>query len=123
LGSDDRQLLHQIHPAKLATDLVSGLAGVMAVWDRQLIPGLLIAFVPPAVVSAIVMRYADLDRLADTALGRYVKRSMTRTMELLRLAGFTAMIVGAWEHVPAVIWGGLGAIGFAWLRGLITGRR
>lgn len=44
---------------------------------------------------------------------------MTRTMEMLRFAGYAVMAIGAWFHLIWLVPLGLLVIVLAWARGLI----
>jgi len=44
---------HQIHPLKLVTDI--GVTPVFFLWRHQVVPALIIGFVPPVIVSAAMM--------------------------------------------------------------------
>ena len=48
------------------------------VWDM---------FAPPALISFLLMRYADLEPYRQSAFGKYIARSMSHSMEAIRLAG------------------------------------
>jgi hypothetical protein len=62
-------LLHQVHAAKLATDISAGLVSGWLMWHRRVPAALLAGFVPAAIASALVTR-RDLSSLADTRRGR-----------------------------------------------------
>jgi hypothetical protein len=68
--------------------------------------------------SALIMTFADLGRERQSAFGAYVSRSMTRTMEAVRLAGDIILAVGAWFHSVALMIAGVAIILAAWLSGL-----
>ena len=74
---------------------------------------------PPLIATALVLRFADLNALKQSALGAYVKRYMTSGMQLLRVCGFLIMAVAAWKHVPLAMLAGLAVIVAAWLKGVI----
>ena len=59
----------------------------------------------------------------DSAVGRYLKWSMTRAMEALRFAGILPLSLGAWFHQPLLIALGLAMVLFGWLRGLVFPRK
>ena len=95
---------HQIHPAKLATDLTAELVSVALIWQRRYVLGLVAHLVPPIVASAVLTRRtADLERLRDTRAGRHVRSEMTPPIVALRVIGDVLTVVGAWRHRPAVI--------------------
>jgi len=118
----EKALYHQIHPLKLSTDILAAAVALYLLWLHQLVPGLLVAFVPPLVTSFLLIRYADLEPLKATALGRYVGKNMTRTIEAIRLFGALAMIFGAWIHDGKLIVLGLLVIVGAWCNGLLPSK-
>ena len=75
--------------------------------------------VPPAVVSCVVIRYANLERERESPFGRYVSRFMTHTMEVVRLAGFIVMAIGVWNRSVVTSLLGIAIVLFGWLRGLL----
>jgi hypothetical protein len=115
----DRILLHEVHPAKLVTDIGSGVLCLYFLWRHHLSLAILFAAVPPLIASSLVLRFADLEALERTVLGAYVHRSMTSAMQLLRLSGFLVMATGAWYHSPITVLGGLSLVAFGWLKGAI----
>ncbi len=40
----DRYLLHEVHAAKLATDLTFGIVSTVLMWRHRVVPALVIAF-------------------------------------------------------------------------------
>jgi hypothetical protein len=108
----DRVLYHQLHPIKLATDVGSALGSLFLFWHHALVPGLLVLLLPPIAASGLLIRFADLSRTEFSPAGSYLRRFMTRRMELFRLLGMAGMVVGAWWHAPWLI--GLGASLIAW---------
>jgi hypothetical protein len=118
----DRVLYHQIHPAKLATDLV---ATAVAVWfwhEHRVLPALAFTVVPPIVASYVVLRTADLEKLRASAFGKYVKRNMTNAAQMRRLLGFVVLCVGAWTNSFIVAVLGAAFIVHAWTEGLLLRR-
>ena len=117
----ERVLLHQVHALKLVTDVTTALAAAWLLWRQRLTLALLVGLVPPIVVSALLLRYADLESLRHSALGRYVARFMTRRVEMARLFGLVVIWAGAWVQRPVAMAAGLAIILCAWLWGM--GRR
>ena len=107
-------LYHQIHPLKLLTDSGAGFVSLYFFWEQQLLTGLLVATIPPLVVSGLLIRFADLEEYANKRSGRFVRRHMTRTREFARLDGYVVMAVAAWYHQPWLIGLGLLVILLAW---------
>jgi hypothetical protein len=70
MTTDERVLYHQIHPAKLATDLVAEVVSVMLVWRGHLRSGLVVHLGAPVLGSMIVLpRTSELERLGRVARG------------------------------------------------------
>jgi hypothetical protein len=112
MRQSDRLLYHQIHPLKLITDVSTATAAAFLLWEHRLGPALVVGFVPSVLVSAVLIRWADLDRYRDSSFGRYVGRFMTRRVEIARLAGLVPLWGGAWVRDSVVI-----GIGAAWILG------
>jgi hypothetical protein len=112
-------LLHQVHPAKLGTDIASSLASTVLLWRRNVLAGLLIRYVPPLVASTAVRRFADLDARQDRPSGRYVVAHMPPAAQAIRLAGDTVMAYGAWRRRPAIVTVGVIVIALGWSDGLL----
>ncbi len=73
----EKQLYHQIHPLKLATDISAEIVSLYLFWKRKLLAGLLVALVPPVIASALIMRLVDLEKYKQSAFGKYVRSYMT----------------------------------------------
>jgi len=119
----EKALYNQIHPLKLSTDILAAAVSLYFFWFHLPVPALILHFLPPVIVSALLIRYANLEPLKDTALGRYVGLNMTRTIEAIRLFGDLVMIVGAWMHDVLLIAAGLIIIAGAWGNGLLPSRK
>ena len=119
----EKILYHQIHPLKLFTDWSAGILALYPLWQNNLLPALLIAFIPPAIVSSILIRFANLERYRQSSFGKYVQQYMTRSVEAMRFAGYALMAIGAWYHVVWLIPAGLLVVILAWLRGVIFPKR
>lgn len=115
----EKQLYHQIHPLKLGTDISASIVSTYFFWVHGIWPGILFMFLPPIIVSFIMINTLDFAWIKDSPAGRYLRRSMTPGMEALRLLGTVPMVVGAWYQQPWLIVLGLVMILFGWLRGLI----
>jgi hypothetical protein len=119
MNLQEKVLYHQIHPLKLSTDWLTGLAALYFFWQHDLILGLLIAFVPSILVSGVIMKFFSLEKYAESSRGKYIRKYMTRAMEMLRFGGYAIMAMGAWYHIVLFAVLGLFIILFAWLRGII----
>ena len=116
----ERVLLHQIHPLKLATDWGTATAAAYLLWRHQLDTALVVGLVPPVIVTAALLRRADLGPLRASASGRYIQRHMTRRMEALRFGGLALAWLAAWYHRPVGIAIGVLVILAAWARGAVS---
>ncbi len=115
----EKQLYHQIHPAKLFTDWSTGFIALYFLWQHNLVVALIIMFVPAIAVSLLMVRYLDLEKYKQSPFGRYVRVYMTRFIEIVRLAGYLVMALGAWYHVFWLIPLGVGIALLGWLRGVL----
>jgi hypothetical protein len=118
----ERYLVHQIHPAKLATDISVSVVSTVLFWQRRPIPGLLVFALPAPVASALVLR-RDLSVYRDSAAGRYVLAHMPPSMQVIRSVSAVAVAVGGWRRSPALILAGLALVGLGWSHGLLPARR
>ncbi|HKW12682.1 MAG TPA: hypothetical protein VJO33_20005 [Gemmatimonadaceae bacterium] len=118
----ERVLYHQIHPVKLLTDVAAAGIAAALLWQHRLGAALAVGFVPSILVSAALLRWANLESYRDSAFGRYVARFMTRRVEAARLLGLLPLWGGAWWRCPAVIGAGVLWIVGCWLWGLSRNR-
>jgi hypothetical protein len=118
----EKALYNQIHPLKLSTDILAAAVALYLFWLHQPLPALALRFLPPLIVSMLLIRYADLAPLKGTAFGRYVGTSMTRTIEGIRLFGDLVMILGAWTHDVRLLALGFLVILGAWCNGLLPSK-
>jgi hypothetical protein len=116
----EKALYHQIHPAKLATDIGATPISLYLFWQHSLIAALLVTFVPSIIASLVIIQTVKLDRYKNSAFGRYLARYMTPATQALRFAGLIVMILGAWYRLWWSIALGLLIVVLAWLRGLIV---
>jgi hypothetical protein len=118
VDAPERTLYHQIHPAKLATDLVAEVVSVRLFWRHLPLAGFAVHLVPPVVASAIVTRRtAELERIKASPAGRYIQAEMTPPMVALRVVGDTVTVVGAWRRQPLVIAAGALLVVAGWTLG------
>jgi len=106
----ERVLYHQIHPAKLFADISTALIGIDLFWRHELAPGLIIALFPPLLVSAVLLREADLDRYRSSPMGAYLRRFMPPWVQAVRLFGVAFAYYASWHQVAAGIYGGLALV-------------
>lgn len=114
----ERALYHQIHPLKLATDILATPPALALLWAHQLWLGLLVTFAPSIIVSAILLRWGRLERQRDSAFGRYLARYMSPAAQAARSLALVVMCAGAWLRQWWVIALGLALVLLAWTYGL-----
>lgn len=120
----EKRLYHQIHPLKLATDISAEIVSLYLFWRHRLWAGMLVLFVPPVIVSTLIMRLANLEPYRQSALGRYIREYMTPSAVAIRILGTVITHVGAWFRKPMLIPLGLATVLLGWLRGkLLPGAR
>ncbi len=118
----EKNLYQQIHPARLVTDWTTGLFACYWLWQHELVTAIVIAFLPSLIVSLIVVRFVDLEKTKNSPFGRYFKRTYSKSLDLVRLAGFIVMGVGSWYHsIPAAAIG-CAVIIITWTYGLLSGK-
>jgi hypothetical protein len=119
MNLQDRSLYHQIHPLKLLTDWGTGIFAPYLFWGHNLATALVIALIPSAIVSFVLIRFANLEKYKESSFGKYVHKYIKRQIEATRLAGYAVMAIGAWAHIIWLIPLGLLIILLGWIRGLI----
>ena len=117
----ERALYHQIHPAKLFADISTAVVGLDLFWRHELAPGLIIALLPPVLVSAVLLREADLERYRSSPMGAYLRRFMPPWVQAVRLFGVGVAFYAAWHHVAPGVISGLALVAICWANGI--GRR
>jgi hypothetical protein len=117
MTSKEKMLYHQIHPLKLFVDISTSVLTTCFAWQHHIIWFLILFLIPSVVVTLLLIKYADLDRLKNSGFGKYVKAHMTRTIEAVRFAGQIVMWVSAWFHLPVFIAVGVLIIAGGWLNG------
>jgi hypothetical protein len=116
---DDRVLLHQVHPVKLAADASASIISNTLLWRRQPVAGIVTRYALPMAASAIVLSSADVERIRESAAGRYVLANMSPAAMVVRLAGDVVMGLGSWYRRPRLITLGVLIVAAGWLQGLI----
>jgi hypothetical protein len=115
----EKRLYHQIHPLKLFTDISAEVLSLYLFWKRKLLAGLVVLLVPPIIVSALIIKWVDLEAYKQTAFGRYLRAYMTPLVVAVRLLGTVITHLGAWYRRPVLIPLGLVIVLLAWLRGIL----
>jgi hypothetical protein len=118
----ERMLYHQIHPAKLGTDILAEFISLYFFWQHDLVIGLVTHFIPPIIASWVIICFVSLDRQKASKFGHYLARFMSHAVEATLLAGDIAMAEGPWYRSPVLIAGGLLIVVFAWLSGILRNR-
>lgn len=118
----EKVLYHQIHPAKVATDIATEFVSLYFLWRHQLVLGLATHFAPPIVASALLIPFGSFEAQRNSRLGRYIAWHMTRAVEAVRLAGDIVMVFGAWFRSPVWIAAGLLVVIAAWVSGPLRQR-
>ena len=111
-------LVHQVHPLKLAFDITASVVSNVLLWKHRLASGLVSRYVLPVIGSALVLRFADLDRLEGTGRARYVLEHMPPASAAVRLGGDTLMAVGAWRRKPLWMVAGTLLVVAGWSHGV-----
>ena len=114
----ERVLYHQIHPAKLYVDIATALVAIDLFWRHELVPGLIIALLPPLLVSAVLVREADLERYRSSLMGAYLRQFMPPWVQALRLFGVGVAFYAAWYHFAAGVISGLALVAICWANGI-----
>lgn len=115
----EKQLYHQIHPAKLLIDGGTTPFSLYFFWHHLWIIAIAVSLIPSILVSLILIRFVALDRYRDSSFGRYINRYMSVAMQGIRFLGFLVMAAGAWFNAWWMILLGLLIVLLGWLRGLI----
>jgi hypothetical protein len=115
---EEQFLYHQLHPAKLAADIGGSILSTYLVWQHHVWWAMLGAFAPALLGSALVLRFAKLEPIKTSRMGRYIARFMNHWIEAWRFAGQIIMWVGAWYHVGWAIPAGALVVIAAWSFGL-----
>jgi hypothetical protein len=118
----ERALYHQIHPAKLFADISTALIGIDLFWRHELGPGLIIALLPPLLVSAVLVQEADLAGYKASAMGAYLRRFMPPWVQAVRVFGVVLAFYAAWYHLPAGVIAGLTTAAACWANGIVPRR-
>lgn len=119
MDSSEKALYHQIHPAKLGTDIASAVVSLYLLWNHQLVLGLIAGYVPSIIATILVIQFADLEKYKQSAFGKYVKIYMNRNTQAVRLVGDTLSKIAAWSNTLPVVVISMLMILLAWLRGKI----
>jgi hypothetical protein len=110
----EQYLYHQVHPLKLLADWSAGLLALRFFRKQELWMAVVVAVVPPLVVSGILIRFASLEHYATSKRGEYIKTHMTRARRSSAPCRYVVMAFAAWYHLPWMMLSGLLIILLAW---------
>ena len=113
----EKLFYHQIHPLKLSVDIGCTLLALFFVWEHEWLKGIITAFIPSMLISMYVIKYADLEPLKQSRLGKYTHGYMTKQIEYVRTAGLVIAGGGAWMNDVSILGLGLIVILATWLAG------
>ncbi|MFA6469065.1 MAG: hypothetical protein WCW35_09210 [Bacteroidota bacterium] len=116
----EKNLYQQIHPARLITDVSTAFGACYFFWQHDVVGALIVAFIPSLFVSLTIVRFANLERIKNSAFGRYHKRIYNKTVEFIRLAGLAAMAIASWYQSLDAAGAGFAVILITWSYGLFT---
>ena len=119
----DKVLYHEIHPAKLGVDVARFTLATYLFWQHRFLLGLAAVLVPAVLAAALIIVFADLERLRQSAFGRYFGRVMTRPVRAWGFAGMVIAWAAAWYHQPWLIVAGVLITLAAWFSGRWLRRR
>ena len=114
----DGALIHQVHPAKIGTDVTAAAVSSVLLWRDHPAAALLVRYLLPAAGSVAVIGLADLDGLTRTRRGRYVLAHMPPAAQAVRLAGDAMMGLGAYRRSAPLLAAGALVIAVGWSHGL-----
>ncbi len=117
MNTREKALYHQAHPAKLATDISTSIVSTFLLWTNQVILGLSIGIIPSIIVSALIIRYLNLENYRSSRLGQYVGKYMASSLQGMRLVGQIVAWLGAWYQSLWTVASGFVIIVLAWTRG------
>jgi hypothetical protein len=114
-------LYHQIHPAKVFADTSTALVGIDLFWRHALAPALIIALLPPILVSAVLINEVNFEGYRSSPMGAYLRRFMPPWLQAVRLFGVGVAFYAAWFQFEAGVISGLALVAICWANGI--GRR
>jgi len=110
----EKALVHQVHPAKIGTDVTASVISNVLLWRGRPKAALAARAVLPVAGSLAVLVMADLDALAATRRGRYVLAHMPPSAQALRLAGDALMGWAAHRHRATLLAAGAAVVAAGW---------
>ncbi len=119
----EKQLYQQIHPMRLVTDWSTGMGACWLFWINEMWFGVLLAFLPSLIVSLLIVRYADLEKIKNSKFGAYFLRTYNKIAEFIRFIGFFVLASGSWWHSPWVMAAGFLIIAGTWVYGVLLPKK
>ena len=110
----EKALVHQVHPAKIGTDVTASVISNALLWTGRPKAALAARAALPVASSLAVLAMADLDALAATRRGRYVLAHMPPSAQALRLAGDALMGWAAHRRRGTLLVAGAAVIAAGW---------
>src|SRR5699024_680838 len=89
----EKKLYHQIHPLKLLTDWITGVISLYILWSHQIVTALIVMFVPSILVSIIIMKYVNLEKLKNFSFGNYINGFMTNDLVIDYYIGYVIILI------------------------------
>jgi hypothetical protein len=110
----EQMLLHQVHYAKLGTDIGAAVLSTVLVWRGHIRGGLALRYLTPAAASIALVTH-NLSSLRETWRGRYVLAHMTTGAQAVRLLGDVVMTIGAVRHRTSLMFLGIDLVVIGWM--------
>lgn len=120
ISLQEKRLYHQIHPLKLLVDITTGSVTTYFLWAHRIQLFLIFFLLPSVIISIALIRFADLEPMKRSRLGKYISNHMTGTIEAIRLAGQMIMWAAAWFHSLFFIATGFLIILGGWFNGPLS---
>jgi hypothetical protein len=118
LRPQERYLLHQVHPLKLATDVAASIVSDVLFWKHRLGPGVVVLLGPSVVVTTILLRQ-DIPLNRDSGAARYVLQHMPPSMQAVRAASAVVTAIAAWRRSPGLLGVGYALTLAGWSHGVL----
>ena len=119
----EKNLYQQIHPARLIADWATGLYACYLLWQQELVTAMIVAFIPSLIISLIIVRFGDLEKIKNSPFGRYYKRTYNKSIDIIRFGGFVIMAGGSWGQSYQAVGAGLSIIIGTWTYGLFSSKK
>ena len=115
----EKEKYQEIHPVKLAVDIGTAFLSIYFYWVQDFVLGTAIGFLPSVIVTAVIIKWVNLEKIKQSPLGKYIDKYVTNTIRLIRIVGFIVATVAAWYNIWWLVLVGLLVILLAWFRGKI----